>query len=129
MVGYTRAEVMHRSCSCSFMFGEQTDKETIRKIESCLQQYESEQLEIRLYKKNSKFYSTTTCERVTTVQYCNVISFITEVPVWLLMHLAPIKNDKEQVVLFLCQFRDITALKQPLDDDSNKGIIYDVSKT
>lgn len=54
MVGYTRAEVMHRSSSCSFMFGEQTDKETIRKIESCLQQYASEQLEVRLYKKNSK---------------------------------------------------------------------------
>lgn len=38
------------------------------------------------------------------------------------MHIAPIKNDKEQVVLFLCQFRDITALKQPLDDDNNKGM-------
>ena len=37
------------------------------------------------------------------------------------MHVAPIKNDKDQVVLFLCQFKDITALKQPLDDDSTKG--------
>lgn len=37
------------------------------------------------------------------------------------MHLAPIKNDKEQVVLFLCQFKDITALKQPLDDENAKG--------
>ncbi len=42
-------------------------------------------------------------------------------PVWLLMHIAPIKNDKNQVVLFLCQFKDITALKQPLDDENNKG--------
>lgn len=42
-------------------------------------------------------------------------------PLWLIMHIAPIKNDKEQVVLFLCQFRDITALKQPLEDDTAKG--------
>jgi len=37
------------------------------------------------------------------------------------MHLAPIKNYKDQVVLFLAQFKDITALKQPLDDDNTKG--------
>ena len=37
------------------------------------------------------------------------------------MHIAPIKNDREVVVLFLCQFKDITALKQPLDDENTKG--------
>lgn len=38
------------------------------------------------------------------------------------MHIAPIRNDKDQVVLLLCQFRDITALKQPLEDESAKGL-------
>uniref|UniRef100_A0A915IC73 PAS domain-containing protein n=1 Tax=Romanomermis culicivorax TaxID=13658 RepID=A0A915IC73_ROMCU len=52
MVGYSRAEVMHRSCSCSFMYGDQTDKDTIKLIENCLHHYATEQLEIRLYKKN-----------------------------------------------------------------------------
>jgi hypothetical protein len=37
------------------------------------------------------------------------------------MHMAPIRNDKDQVVLYLCQFKDITILKQPLDDDNTKG--------
>lgn len=46
---------------------------------------------------------------------------ITETPIWLLVHLAPIKNDKDNVVLYLCQFKDITPLKQPLDDENNKG--------
>lgn len=50
--------------------------------------------------------------------------YFSETPLWLLMHIAPIKNDKEQVVLFLCQFRDITALKQPLDDDNAKGTAW-----
>ena len=37
------------------------------------------------------------------------------------MHIAPIKNDRDVVVLFLCQFKDITELKQPLDDENTKG--------
>lgn len=44
-----------------------------------------------------------------------------ETPLWLLLHIAPVKNEKDQVVLFLCSFKDITALKQPIDDDGGKG--------
>ena len=36
------------------------------------------------------------------------------------MHLSPIKNERDIVVLFLCTFRDITALKQPIEDDSKE---------
>lgn len=52
----------------------------------------------------------------------NVIYYVSETPIWLLVHLAPIKNDKDSVVLYLCQFKDITPLKQPLDDENNKGM-------
>lgn len=45
---------------------------------------------------------------------------------WLLLHIAPIKNEKDQVVLFLCTFKDITALKQPIEDDGTKGY-YSIS--
>lgn len=53
MVGYSRAEVMQKSCTCSFMYGDQTDREVIKQIESALENYQIEQVEIRLYKKNS----------------------------------------------------------------------------
>ncbi|GIY73049.1 potassium voltage-gated channel protein eag, partial [Caerostris extrusa] len=43
-------------------------------------------------------------------------------PLWLLLHVAPIKNERDMVVLFLLTFRDITALKQPLEDDASKGL-------
>ncbi|XP_037088255.1 potassium voltage-gated channel protein eag-like [Pollicipes pollicipes] len=44
-------------------------------------------------------------------------------PLWLLLHLAPIRNEKEVVVLFLLTLRDITALKQPIEaDDSRAGL-------
>ncbi|RWS11125.1 potassium voltage-gated channel protein eag-like protein, partial [Dinothrombium tinctorium] len=43
-------------------------------------------------------------------------------PLWLLLQIAPIKNEKDVVVLFLLTFRDITALKQPIEDDAAKGL-------
>jgi len=42
-------------------------------------------------------------------------------PLWLLLQIAPIKNERDVVVLFLCTFRDITALKQPLETEETKG--------
>ena len=39
------------------------------------------------------------------------------------MHVAPVRNEMDTVVLFLCTFRDITALKQPIEDDSAKGVV------
>lgn len=40
---------------------------------------------------------------------------------WLLLHVAPIRNEKDVVVLFLLTFRDISGLKQPAEDDTAKG--------
>lgn len=45
-------------------------------------------------------------------------------PLWLLVHVAAIRNERELVVLFLLTFRDITALKQPIDSDDPKGGEY-----
>jgi len=52
--GYSRAELMQRGANCSFMAGELTNRETIRRIDACLENNEQEQVEILLYKKNSK---------------------------------------------------------------------------
>ncbi|XP_078001298.1 voltage-gated delayed rectifier potassium channel KCNH1-like [Glandiceps talaboti] len=93
--GYNRAEVMQRSSTCSFMFGELTDKETIKKVRGAFENYETVQVEILMYKKN-------------------------RTPLWLLLHIAPIRNEKDEVVLFLCTFKDITALKQPIEDESTR---------
>ncbi|XP_018351052.1 PREDICTED: potassium voltage-gated channel protein eag isoform X2 [Trachymyrmex septentrionalis] len=94
--GYNRAEVMQKSCRCGFMYGELTDKETIARIEECLEGQIHDQFEILLYKK-------------------------TKTPLWLLLQIAPIKNERDLVVLFLLTFRDITALKQPIETDDSKG--------
>ena len=46
---------------------------------------------------------------------------VSETPLWLLLHVAPIRNEKDVVVLFLLTFKDITALKQPIEDETGKG--------
>ncbi|MBN3300715.1 KCNH5 protein, partial [Amia calva] len=94
--GYHRAEVMQKSSTCSFMYGELTDKKTIDKVRQTFDNYESNCFEVLLYKKN-------------------------RTPVWFYMQIAPIRNENDKVVLFLCTFKDITVFKQPIEDESTKG--------
>ncbi|XP_034384303.1 potassium voltage-gated channel subfamily H member 5-like [Cyclopterus lumpus] len=94
--GYHRAEVMHRSSSCNFMYGDLTDKNTIDNIRQTFNNYESHFYEVLLYTKN-------------------------RTPIWLYMQVAPIRNENNKVVLFLCTFRDITLFKQPIEDETTKG--------
>lgn len=44
------------------------------------------------------------------------------------MHISPIKNERDVVVLFLCTFRDITALKQPIEDEAKDVGVAGLSK-
>ncbi|XP_064169936.1 potassium voltage-gated channel subfamily H member 1-like isoform X2 [Anguilla rostrata] len=94
--GFHRAEVMQKSSTCSFMYGELTDKETTEKVRQTFENYEINSFEILMYKKN-------------------------RMPVWFFVKIAPIRNEQEKVVLFLCTFSDITAFKQPIEDESSKG--------
>ena len=47
-----------------------------------------------------------------------IIFFRTGIPLWLLLQISPVKNERNTVVLFLCTFRDITALKQPIEEET-----------
>lgn len=51
----------------------------------------------------------------------NFTHFPTGSPVWFYMQVAPIRNENDKVVLFLCTFKDITLFKQPIEDESTKG--------
>ncbi|XP_072298542.1 voltage-gated delayed rectifier potassium channel KCNH5-like [Eucyclogobius newberryi] len=95
--GFHRAEVMHKSSTCNFMYGDLTDNTTIDQIRETFDNYVSNFYEVLLYSKN-------------------------RTPIWLYMHVAPIRNENDKVVLFLCTFRDITLFKQPIEDDSTKGL-------
>ncbi|XP_053166375.1 potassium voltage-gated channel subfamily H member 1 isoform X3 [Hemicordylus capensis] len=51
----------------------------------------------------------------------NIVRRSNGTPVWFFVKIAPIRNEQDKVVLFLCTFSDITAFKQPIEDDSCKG--------
>uniref|UniRef100_A0A8C6SFV0 Potassium voltage-gated channel subfamily H member 5 n=1 Tax=Neogobius melanostomus TaxID=47308 RepID=A0A8C6SFV0_9GOBI len=87
---------MHKSSTCNFMYSDLTDTMTIEHIRETFDNYESNFFEVLLYTKN-------------------------RTPIWLYMQIAPIRNENDKVVLFLCTFRDITLFKQPIEDDSTKG--------
>jgi len=44
------------------------------------------------------------------------------------MQIAPITNEKDVVVLFLCTFMDITAFKQPIEQIINTTLIQSYLK-
>ena len=124
--GYSKSELMQKSSTCSFMWGELTDEETKKKI---IQTFENnnnaENLEVLVYKKSSE----SCCFVVVVLSIFNynnvfiyILAFAKETPIWISMQIAPITNEKNVVVLFLCTFLDISAFKQPIEDDSLKGI-------
>ncbi|GAU95370.1 hypothetical protein RvY_06999 [Ramazzottius varieornatus] len=96
LTGFNRADVMQKSCMCSFMHGELTDVTSIERVKFSLEKQHPVQLEILLYKKNKS-------------------------PMWIVMQVAPIKNEKDIVALYLLIFKDITALKQPIEEEDSKG--------
>ncbi|XP_048831591.1 potassium voltage-gated channel subfamily H member 5-like [Brienomyrus brachyistius] len=94
--GYHRAEVMQKSSTCSFMYGELTDRKTIDNVRETFENHETSCFEILLYRANRN-------------------------PVWFYMQIAPIRNEYDRVVLFLCTFKDITLFKHPIEDETTKG--------
>uniref|UniRef100_A0A674MHF3 Potassium voltage-gated channel subfamily H member 5-like n=1 Tax=Takifugu rubripes TaxID=31033 RepID=A0A674MHF3_TAKRU len=87
---------MHKSSTCNFMYGDLTDKKMMDKIRKTFNNHESQFYEVLLYTKN-------------------------RTPIWLYMQIAPIRNENDKVVLFLCTFRDITLFKQPIEDEATRG--------
>lgn len=86
LTGFTRSELMRRSCGCSFLYGLETNKEDIISIENALKIQIELKKEIMFYRKNGS-------------------------PFWCLLDIVPIKNEKGNVVLFLASHKDITKRK------------------
>jgi len=47
---------------------------------------------------------------------------ISETPLWLLVHVAPIKANNDVIMLILLLFKDITLLKQLIPEQNDKGM-------
>jgi len=70
--GYNRAEVMQKSCRVGFMYGELTDQGTIDQINGALDDHQTDQFEILLYKKNREFLLALCCSMDAYRGYANI---------------------------------------------------------
>ncbi|XP_029450541.1 potassium voltage-gated channel subfamily H member 3 [Rhinatrema bivittatum] len=86
LTGFTRAEVMQRSCACTFLYGPETNELLRLQIQKALDERQEFKAELILYRKSG-------------------------VPFWCLLDVVPIKNEKGEVVLFLVSHKDITETK------------------
>ncbi|VDP73448.1 unnamed protein product [Echinostoma caproni] len=101
LTGYSRVDIMQKSGNCAYFYGEQTSTEMRERLLKALDSQTPDQIEMLLYKKNR-----TSCNS----------------PIWVLVCVAPVRNEQEEVVLFLLAFRDITPLKTPFEDEeTTKG--------
>ncbi|KAG8585833.1 hypothetical protein GDO81_005166 [Engystomops pustulosus] len=86
LTGFARAEVMQRSCACTFLYGSDTGEQVKQCIQKALNDKEELKAELLLYRKNGSQF------------LC-------------LLDVVPIKNEKGEVVLFLVSYKDITDTK------------------
>ncbi|XP_043916567.1 potassium voltage-gated channel subfamily H member 8-like [Protopterus annectens] len=95
LTGYSRTEVMQKSCACKFLYGSETSEQLKVQIQKALDDKREFKTEILLYKKSGGSF-------------------------WCLLDIVPIKNEKGEVVLFLASHKDITDTKNKLSPDTTK---------
>ncbi|KAM7384060.1 hypothetical protein PAMA_011419 [Pampus argenteus] len=95
LTGFSRAEVMQKSCACKFLYGPETSESIILSIDDALEERKEFKDEIMFYKKTAVLF-------------------------WCLLDIVPIKNEKGDVVLFLASFKDITDTKAKAIQEDKK---------
>ncbi|XP_074931843.1 voltage-gated inwardly rectifying potassium channel KCNH3 isoform X2 [Phalacrocorax aristotelis] len=95
LTGFSRAEVMQRCCACSFLYGPDTSELLRQQLRRALDEHQAFKGELILYRKSG-------------------------VPFWCLLDVVPIKNEKDEVALFLVSHKDITSTKSRSAADSTK---------
>ncbi|XP_028398501.1 LOW QUALITY PROTEIN: potassium voltage-gated channel subfamily H member 1-like [Dendronephthya gigantea] len=92
ITGFKRSEVMRYSCDGRFLHRSTVKKDVTDSIDDALRTKTSCQVEFIGNKKNGT-------------------------PVWYLLHVAPIENEENVVVLFLVTVRDISEFKEPIAEN------------
>lgn len=108
LTGFSRAQIMQKSCACKFLYGPDTKDENKVQIDKALECKMELKLEVIFYKKNG-------------------------LPFWCLLDIVPIKNEKREVVLFLASHKDVTKSKmeemtsyEMYDSDANGDLDQDL---
>ncbi|KAL3201479.1 hypothetical protein MRX96_012524 [Rhipicephalus microplus] len=102
LVGYTRAELMQRSCVCEFLHGPLTDPDAVAAFRDALDNMVERQTELLYYRKDgSKFL----CSQV----------------------VAPIRNEDGDICMFIVNFEDVTDAPYKADEEAAGGLAVPAS--
>ncbi|EDV20269.1 uncharacterized protein TRIADDRAFT_51027 [Trichoplax adhaerens] len=87
LTGYQRHEVLHKAADYEHLYGEETDRKSVSKLKSAFALKQKIQHELTLYKKDGT-------------------------PFIAAIQIAPVKNEDQEVIMFLITLRDISALRE-----------------
>nr|XP_055058218.1 potassium voltage-gated channel subfamily H member 2a isoform X1 [Misgurnus anguillicaudatus] len=99
MCGYTRAEVMQKPCTCSFLYGPHTGRPAVAQMAKALLGSEERKVEISLYRKDGLCLQ------------C-------------LVDVVPLKNEDGLVIMFILNFELADQLNRSLGSSPNRDIDY-----
>uniref|UniRef100_A0A673G8B0 Voltage-gated inwardly rectifying potassium channel KCNH2 n=1 Tax=Sinocyclocheilus rhinocerous TaxID=307959 RepID=A0A673G8B0_9TELE len=97
MCGYTRAEVMQKPCTCSFLYGPHTGRPAMSQMAKALLGSEERKVEISLYRKDG----------VCLPCFVDVV---------------PVKNEDGLVIMFILNFELADQQDRPLDSSPGRDI-------
>ncbi|XP_016133826.1 potassium voltage-gated channel subfamily H member 2a isoform X2 [Sinocyclocheilus grahami] len=97
MCGYTRAEVMQKPCTCSFLYGPHTGRPAMAQMAKALLGSEERKVEISLYRKDG----------VCLPCFVDVV---------------PVKNEDGLVIMFILNFELADQQDRPLDSSPGREI-------
>ncbi|XP_077083245.1 potassium voltage-gated channel subfamily H member 2a isoform X2 [Siphateles boraxobius] len=97
MCGYTRAEVMQKPCTCSFLYGPHTGRPAMAQMAKALLGSEERKVEICLYRKDG-------------------------VCLPCLVDVVPVKNEDGLVIMFILNFELAGQLDRPIDSSPGRDI-------
>ena len=52
LIGYSRADILQKSCTCQFLYGDETSEKAIKQIQQIIDSSEEKEVDLALYKSN-----------------------------------------------------------------------------
>ncbi|UJR33062.1 hypothetical protein I4U23_020521 [Adineta vaga] len=78
LIGYSRADIIQKACTCEFLFGNETSEKAVKQIRHALQGSDEKEVDIILYKHNGMKFRCSVLIAPVKNELCNIILYILE---------------------------------------------------
>ena len=74
LIGYSRADIIQKTCTCEFLYGQETNEKAIKQLRHALQGSDEKEVEMVLYKNDGLIFDLARQEEKNSVSFRNEIS-------------------------------------------------------